>query len=164
MAFFDKGWDPSGIEYRFHLDWLPQQKISALDDLNAGALHLLDGSFNIPGLKIHPAARVFNKMRPYAKPDRVERGEFYTVICRKAANEDFPGAIFPKPFLQARTATMAIVEETAVTIHACIRAFLNDLHDSIPLQTTGEVRTMRTLNTMHRPQSLRQTIEIDLIK
>lgn len=155
MAFFDKGQEPANMERRFHRGRLLLQEVSALDDLDASALHLFDGAFNIPGLKIHPTARVFDKMCLYAEPGGIHRGKFNAVICRQAANEDFPSPIHPQPFFQARAATMTVVEEAAVTIHACIRAFLNHLYDSIPLQTGGEFRTMRSLNAMYRPQGLR---------
>ncbi len=84
-------------------------------------------------MKINPTARVLDKMRLQAERGGIKRGEFHSVIGRKAANKDFPGAIGPQPFFQARAATMSVVKEAAVTIHACIRAFLRHLHDSFPL-------------------------------
>ncbi len=45
-----------------------------------------------------------------------------------------------------------------------VRAFRENLRDAVPIQRVGQFRPTRFLDTMHRPQCLRQTVQFDLLE
>src|ERR1044071_9336131 len=59
---------------------------------------------------------------------------------------------------------MPVIKQTAVTVDPCVRALLEHFGDAILLQTCWESRTWGVLDTMRRPERLRQTIEVNLLE
>src|SRR5882672_5623634 len=59
---------------------------------------------------------------------------------------------------------MPVIEQTAVTVDPCVRALLEHFGDAILLQTCRESRTWCVLDAMHRPERLRQTVQINLLE
>src|SRR5919198_335209 len=59
---------------------------------------------------------------------------------------------------------MAVVEQAAVTISACIRALLEKLGDAVAVQLRRQFRALCSLHAMHRPQCLRQTVQFNLLE
>src|SRR6266576_1250613 len=59
---------------------------------------------------------------------------------------------------------MPVIEQTTVTIDPCVRALLEHFGDATLFQTCWESRTECVLDAMHRPERLRQTVQINLLE
>ena len=59
---------------------------------------------------------------------------------------------------------MAVVEQAAVAVYAGVRAFGKDFGDALPLQPGREFGARRSLHAMHRPERLRETVQVNLLE
>ena len=104
-------------------------KICALDNVNAGALHFRNGILHIVGSEIYAPAGVFDQMCLEAHLNRVQRRELHAVIRRQPADENLRDTLFLEPFAEAGGLAVAVVKQAAVAVDANIRAFGKHLGD-----------------------------------
>src|SRR5215472_17185416 len=103
----------------------------ALNDLHAGALHLLDSVRNVVWLEVNSPAGICEEKCFETELHSIQRREFDAVVSRQATNENFGCALLLEPFAHAGRFAMAVVEHPAVTVDARVGAFLKDPGDAI---------------------------------
>lgn len=139
------------------------EDFSAIHDMNAGGFHFGDGVLDVGGAEVDAARGVFDEVGFETALNGIESGEFDAVIGGEAADEDVGDVAGFEPFAEAGGFAMAVVKEAAVAVDLWIRSFLEYFLDARLIERCGEFGAFSVLDAMHRPESLREAVEVDLV-
>ena len=115
-------------------------------------------------MHFHTSTGVADKMRPETHLHRVQGGELDAIVRREPTNKDVRDTPRLEPLTHTGGFEMAVVKKTAVTVNAGVCALGKHFGDAVASQFGGQLCTPGVLHAMHRPQCLRQTVQLDLLE
>ena len=95
------------------------------------------------------------------KLNRVERAKSNAIIGREAADENLVDVPLPEILGEARRAALRVVEERAVTVDIAVNTLSKNSLETGRIKCRRELGASTILDTMRRPENLRDTVQID---
>lgn len=143
--------------------WATRPLAVMLSNLHSCRPHFFDGLIDVARLEVDAAAGGANQRRFKAEAGCIEGGEFDAIIRRESQHMNFRNAAFLEVIAQAGGFSPSVVEKTAVAVDARIGAFAEDGSPTILVESGDEIGSGCSLDTMSRPENLRETIKVNYV-
>jgi PurA ssDNA and RNA-binding protein len=140
-----------------------QLEIAAFQDNCPSSFHFVKRSTDVPRLQLDSAAPIDDDVRLQFEMACIERAVLDAVIQREAHHVNVLDPALLEVMREAGVPAMSVIEKCAVAVDVSLGSLVKYISDAARVESGREFCAVCVLNTMHRPEDLFDSVEVNTI-